>query len=173
MSKHIYKNLDALEPVKKVLTEADEALKDNRRTINTSGMPEVLGAVAGGAIGVGAGLTLVSTLGVAGLGAAGITSGLATLGAIVGGGMVAGIFVAGAPMAILGVSGYALMSHQNKKKLMQAKEALHQEAIRKHDAIIRELNDKINLTEERGQYLGALNILLQQIIKDLEADLAT
>ncbi len=172
MSNQIYKNLDALEPVKKVLTETDEALRDDGRTINTSSMPEMLGAIAGGVIGVGAGLTLVSTLGFAGLSAAGITFGLAALGTVIGGGMAAGIFVAGAPMAILGVGGYALVARQNKKKLMQTKEALLQEAIRKYDVIIRELNDKINLSEERSQYLGALNILLQQIIKDLEADLA-
>lgn len=169
----IYKNLDALEPIKKVLTEADEALKDENRTINTSSMPEVLGAIAGGAVGVGAGLTLVSVSGVvAGLSAAGITSGLAALGALIGGGMLAGIFVAAAPMAVLGVGGYALLAHHNKKKLEQAKETLLQEALRKHDAIIRELNDRLNLSEERITYLTSLNTLLQQIVKDLQADLA-
>lgn len=169
----IYKSLDALEPVKKVLNEADAALKDQHRTIDTSEMPEVLGALAGGAVGVGTGLTLVSVSGtVAGMSAAGITSGLAALGALVGGGMVAGIFVAAAPMALLGVGGYALISHRNKKKLAQVKEAILQEALKKHDALIRELNDKLNLSEERLAYLTALNTLLQQAIKDLQADLA-
>ncbi|OQY16411.1 MAG: hypothetical protein B6I36_10300 [Desulfobacteraceae bacterium 4572_35.1] len=171
--KQVYRNLDALEPIKKILGEADEALNDESRTIETSEMPEILGAIAGGAVGVGAGLTLVYVAGISGLSAVGITSGLATLGSIIGGGMVVGIFVAGAPMAVLGIGGYALLSHRNKKKLKQAKEALLQETLRKYDAIIRELNRKINLSEERAKYLDALNVLLQQIIKDLEADLGT
>lgn len=170
-NKQIYKNLDALEPIKKTLDETEKALNDKSRTIKTSEMPEILGAIAGGAVGVGAGLTLVSVAGISGFSAVGITSGLATLGAILGGGMVAGIFVAGAPMAILSIGGYSLISHRNKKKLKQAKEALLQEALRGHDAIIREMNQKINVTEERTTYLNTLNILLQQAIKDLEADL--
>ena len=170
-NKQIYKNLDALEPIKNILAETDEALNDKSRTIKTSEMPEILGAIAGGAVGVGAGLTLVSVAGISGFSAVGITSGLATLGTVLGGGMVAGIFVAGAPMAILGVGGYSLISRRNKKKLKQAKEALLQEALQRHDAIIREMNQKINVTEERTTYLNSLNILLQQVVKDLEADL--
>ncbi len=170
-NKQIYKNLDALEPIKNTLAETDKALNDKNRTIKTSEMPEILGAIAGGAVGVGAGLTLVSVAGISGFSAVGITSGLAALGTVLGGGMVAGIFVAGAPMAILGVGGYSLLSRRNKKKLKQAKEALLQEALRGHDAIIREINQKINVTEERTTYLNSLNILLQQVIKDLEADL--
>ena len=62
--------------------------------------------------------------GVSGLSAVGITSGLATLGAVIGGGMVAGIFVAGAPMALLGVGGYAFLDLRNKHLLREAKDAL-------------------------------------------------
>ena len=106
----IYKNLPALEPVKKILKEANEALQDTGRTIASSSMPEVLGAIAGGTAGVGAGLVMVYAAGsVVGFSAAGITSGLAALGAILGGGMAAGIAVAAAPAAALGATGYALV----------------------------------------------------------------
>src|SRR5690606_25275110 len=68
----IYQNIAALEPVKRILEEADKALNDRGRTIATSDIPEVLGGIAGGAIGVGVGLTLIYTSGVAGVSAAGI-----------------------------------------------------------------------------------------------------
>jgi len=167
----IYQNIAALEPVKRILEEADKALNDSGRTIATSDIPEVLGGIAGGAIGVGVGLTLVYASGVAGVSAAGITSGLATLGAIIGGGMLAGVFVAAAPMAALGVAGYAVVAKRNKNRLWQTKEALFQDALRKHDAILRELDNRINQSEERNRYLDSLNVLLQRVIEDLRKDL--
>lgn len=168
----IYKNIKSLSPLMGVMGEANAALQDKSRTIKTSEIPELLGAIAGGSVGVGAGFAIVSAAGYTGLSAAGITSGLATLGALVGGGMAAGIFVAGLPMALLGIFGYGLLSRRNKRKLKQLKEALLQEAIKKHDAIIRELNQKANLAEDRMTYLESLNILLQRAVQDLEADLA-
>jgi len=57
---------------------------------------------------------------VAGLSAAGITSGLAAAGAIVGGGMLGGIFVLAAPVAILGVAGYAIAKKRHNAKLAAA-----------------------------------------------------
>lgn len=173
MSKNLlYKNIDSLEPINKVLNEASAAIKDSSRTIKTSDIPEVLGAVTGIGIGGAAGFGLLSILGTSGLSAVGITSGLATAGSIVGGGMVAGIGVLAAPAVLLGVGGYALLSSAKKKKLVQAKEALLQEAIRKHDAIIRELKSNLNKTQDRVDYLNSLNLLLQGAIKDLKADLA-
>src|SRR5690606_2000281 len=124
-------------------------LNDRGRTIATSDIPEVLGGIAGGASRHGVGLTLIYTSGVAGVSAAGITAGLATLGAIIGGGMTAGIFVAAAPMAGLGVAGYAVVAKRNKNRLWQTKEALFQEALQKHDTILRELDNRINQSEER------------------------
>ena len=155
-----------------VVAEANAALQDKSRTIKTSEIPELLGAIAGGSVGVGAGFAIVSAAGYTGLSAAGLTSGLATLGALVGGGMAAGIFVAGLPMALLGVFGYGLLSRRNKRKLKQLKEALLQEAIKKHDVIIRELNQKVDLANDRTTYLESLNVLLQRAVQDLETDLA-
>ena len=78
MTKPLYKNTEALEPVQKIIMEAGAAVSDKTRTIKTSDIPEVLGAVAGIGVGGAAGLGLLSILGVSGLSAAGITSGLAT-----------------------------------------------------------------------------------------------
>jgi hypothetical protein len=167
----IYRNLNALAPVQKVLDEVGCALADKARTIKTSAIPEVLGAVAGSAVGVGIGVAAVSAVGVSGLSAVGISSGLATLGAVVGGGMVAGIFVAGAPVAALGIGGYAVLSWRNNCKLLEAKEALYQEALLKHDAIIKELSGKVELTQQRMEYLNSLNVLLREVIGNLEKDL--
>ncbi|OBZ09044.1 hypothetical protein A8L34_23140 [Bacillus sp. FJAT-27264] len=172
MAKTLYKNTEALIPIQKIVTEAGAAVSDKARTIKTSDIPEVLGAVAGIGVGGAAGFGLLTILGVSGLSAAGITSGLATAGAVIGGGMVAGIGVLAAPAVILGVGGYALLSSNKKKRLVQTKEMLLQEALKKHDAIIRELKNNLNQTQERLEYLNTLNILLQGAIKDLKADLA-
>jgi hypothetical protein len=167
----IYRSLDALEPVKRVLADASHAIDDKSRTIRTSEIPAVLGGVAAGSAGVGIGLVLINTAGVAGFSAAGITSGLATLGVVAGGGMLAGIFVAGAPMAILGMAGYGAVATRNRHVLAQAKEAAFQDAVRKQDAILRELNDRVTLSQERTEYLLTLNARLEEIISNLKADL--
>lgn len=171
--KKIYQSVEALEPIQKVFNEVDEALKDKHRTIKTSGMPEILGALAGGGVGVGVGLTFISVAGsVAGFSAAGITSGLAALGSLVGGGMLAGVFVAGAIPIAIGTGGYQLIKHRNKKKLEETKQVFLEEALRRHDAINRELKPSAYVSIERTEYLNSLNILLRQIIKDLQSDLS-
>jgi hypothetical protein len=57
---------------------------------------------------------------VVGLSASGITSELAAAGALVGGGMVAGIGVLAAPVAILGVAGYAIAKKRKSAKVAAA-----------------------------------------------------
>src|SRR5690242_1438052 len=156
MGKAIYQSLNALEPVKKVLADAGKAIQDKGRTIQTSEIPEILGAVAGVGTGLTIGAAAVSVAGVSGVSAVGITSGLAALGAIVGGGMLAGVFVAGAPMAVLGVGGYAVLHWRNRRILCEAKDALLQDALLKHDAIAKELHGKVELTEHRADYLNSL-----------------
>ena len=47
----------------------------------------------------------------------------------------------------------------------------YKEALRKHEAIIKTKNNEIHTSKERSDYLNSLNILLQQAIKDLKADL--
>jgi hypothetical protein len=80
------------------------------------GLATALGSTAGGA----GSLAALYLLGTTGLSAVGITSGLATAGALVGGGMVAGIGVLAAPVALLGVAGFALANKRKKAKMTAA-----------------------------------------------------
>jgi len=47
----LYKNLEALEPLRRLVVEASEGLSATARTIDTSSMKEILGAAAGAGIG--------------------------------------------------------------------------------------------------------------------------
>lgn len=138
MSKElIYKNIDALKPIEKLVVEASSAITDpSRLKSDDAQMNEAL--VAAGGIGVGGtiGFAALYYGGVAGLSAAGITSGLAAAGALVGGGMTAGIAVIAAPAVLLGIGGYAWVSKRNKRKLLEKKEMLMQEIQRKQNALI-------------------------------------
>lgn len=99
----------------------EEASKETQAVIKTlendyPGVSEGLATALGAGTGAAGSFAALTFLGVSGLSAAGITSGLAAAGAIVGGGMVAGIGVLAAPVAILGVLGYALAKkHKNAK----------------------------------------------------------
>ncbi len=168
--KKIYRNFESLEPINNVFNEVDEALKNKHRTIKTSSMPEILGALAGGGVGVGAGLTLIYVAGsVTGVSAAGISSGLAAL----GGSMLGGVIVAGAIIpATAGFIGYKWINRHNKKKLEEDKQRFLQEALTRQEAINRELKPSAYVSIERTEYLNSLNILLMQIIKDLQSDLS-
>lgn len=168
-----FKSIDSLKMVENVINEAGEALKDKSRLIIDSPIPEVLGAALGAGIGGGVSFAALYTLGTVGLSAAGITSGLAAAGAAVGGGMTAGVFVLAAPVAILAVGGYAVFNHAKNKKLKQEKEQLYQEALRKHDAILKRLHEENEASKERIDYLNSLVILLSRAINDLKEDLAT
>jgi len=168
----IYKNAEALEPINKLLQESSDGISDEERTIQTSSMPEVLGAAVGGGVGAAGSFAALYFLGTVGLSAAGLTSGLAAAGAIVGGGMMAGIGVLAAPVAIFAVGGYAIIAQRNKKRLIQAKEYLLKQIVAKHDAVLRALKRCMDFSEERANYLEALNISLLKAISDLKQDLA-
>ena len=171
MSDKIYKNIDSLKPVQLLNEEAGKALDDSSRTIATSSMPAVLAAALGSGIGAAGSFAALYFLGTVGLGVAGITSGLATAGALVGGGMVCGLGVLVAPVAGLGILGYAIFAGKAKRRLIQAKEALLKAIVAKHDAILREINNHVSRTDERANYLQALNISLTRAINDLRQDI--
>ncbi|EIM1706455.1 hypothetical protein ACSZNH_08045 [Aeromonas dhakensis] len=173
MSKEaIYKNLESLAPVVKVLGEVDKALNDKERIDSDSDdIKEVLAAAGGVGAGAGIGFAGLYFGGMTGLSAAGITSGLAAAGSLVGGGMAAGVAVLAAPAVLLGVGAYALVSQRNKRKLKEKKEMLLQEAMKKQNAIISELRKSSDDNKARADYLTKLNTLLQSIIIDLEGDL--
>jgi hypothetical protein len=159
----IYKNLDALKPVRMLLDEAGSGLLDKTRTIATSSMREVLGAAVGVGAGGALGFAALYGAGTTGLSAAGISSGLAVAGSLVGGGM--------APGAVLGIVGYAVVSRRNQRKLLEAEEMLFQEASRQRDAVIQQMKEESDANQDRLEYLTALNIRLQEVIKNLEVDL--
>ncbi len=103
----------------------EEASKETQAVIKTlendfPGVSEGLATALGAGAGAAGSFAALTFLGVSGLSAAGITSGLAAAGAIVGGGMVAGIGVLAAPVAVLGVLGYALAKKHKNAKLAVA-----------------------------------------------------
>ncbi len=85
--------------------------------------------------------------------------------------MVAGIAVLAAPVAILAVGGYAIISNQNKKRLKQEKEMLVKEIVQRIHQFQNALKNRMDKTEERVRYLEALIIALRRARGDLEHDL--
>lgn len=167
-----FKTLESLDNVKRVLAEAQATLGDTTRTIDTSSIPDVLHAVTGMGVGAVGSFAALYGLGTVGLSAAGITSGLAAAGAIAGGGMAAGVLVLAAPVAVLGVIGYAIAAKKKQKKLMQAKEELLRKAVQMRDGIIQQLKKEVDAAKDRLDHLNSLNVLLQTLVRDLQADLA-
>ena len=86
--------------------------------------------------------------------------------------MVAGIGVLAAPIAILGVGGYALVANKKKKELLVEKKVLLQDAVRKQNMIVEKLSNRIVLQEEKARELESMNIILTGIISDLKGDIA-
>jgi hypothetical protein len=168
----IYETLSALKPIQKLVSEAGAAIDDTARTLFKSDIPEVLGAAGGIGAGAAAGAGILTAGAASGTaGAAALTSGLATAGALIGGGMVAGIGVIAAPAVVLGVAGVWVVARRNKRKLLQAKERLLQEALRKRDALLRELHSTNSSNRERTDYLSGLVTQLQAAVDNLRGDL--
>jgi hypothetical protein len=168
----IYESLSALKPIQKLVSEAGAAIDDKARTLFKSEIPEVLGAASGVGAGAAAGAGILTASAASGTaGAAALTSGLATAGALVGGGMVAGIGVIAAPAVVLGVAGVWAVGRRNKRKLLQVKEMLLQEALRKRDALLRELHSTNSSNYERTDYLSRLVTQLHATVENLQADL--
>lgn len=84
---------------------------------------------------------------------------------------MAGIGVVAAPAVVLGIGGYWFLNKRNANKLAEAKEAVLQEALRKRDAVLREL--KATNTENQGriEYLNRLTAQLVAAIDNLGADI--
>jgi hypothetical protein len=167
-----YPSLGALVPLRKVLDEAGKALHDPSRTLRHSTIPSLLGAGAGAGMGGVAGAAILSGGAASGTaGAAALTSGLAAAGGVVGGGMLVGIAVVAAPAVLLSVSGYALFSIMNRKKLDRERRALLQEAIIKTAAVAGQQRQTAQANHDRAEYLAALNAKLRDIIRNLREDL--
>ena len=173
-----FKSVDALQHIVNVVNESALALGDKKRTMKESSIPEVLAGAFGAGIGGVGSFAALYGLGTVGLSAVGITSGLSTVGvfasSVVGGlvsPMVAGIFVLATPIAVGAGAGVGVASHLKNKQLKQEKERLYKEVLVKHEAIIQALKNEAKENKERQEYLQSLNILLQQVIKDLQKDL--
>lgn len=167
-----FKSLDSLQSVVNVVNEAAIALRDSKRTISQSAIPEALAGAVGAGIGGAVSFTALCVGGsVAGLSAAGISSSLAAAGAVVGGGMAAGVFVLAAPVAALAGGGVYAASKVKTLHLKQEKERLYEEALKKHEAIIQQLKNESDAEKERLEYLQGINVLLQAAIRDLQKDL--
>ena len=166
-----FQSVDALQNVVNVVNESAEALKDKKRTIRESAIPEVLAGALGAGVGAVGSFAALYGLGIVGLSGPGIMTGLAAAGGLVGGGAAAGVLVLAAPVAILAAGGVGVAAHLKHKQLKQEKERLYQEALKKHNAILEALKQESDADKERLDYLNSLNILLQQAIKDLKHDL--
>ncbi len=166
-----FQNMESMQSVVNVVNEASAALNDKNRTISKSTIPEVLAGALGAGLGGAGSFAALYGLGVTGLSAVGITSGLAAAGSFIGGGMVAGVFVLAVPIAGLAAVSVGMASHLKNRQLQEEKERLYKEVLLKHDAIIRAMKAEADANKERMDYLQSLNILLQQAIKDLQADL--
>ena len=146
-TKLLYKNEESLEPINRLINEVAVGLGDKERTIESSSMPEVLGAAIGGGLGAAGSFAALYILGTTGLSAVGITTGLAVAGKVVGGGMVAGIGVLAAPIALGAVGVYALFSRSKAKRLKQIKEQLLKDIIAKHDTVLQHLKNRLNISD--------------------------
>lgn len=166
MSKELDETIASEAGLKKLYADLD-MLNDEVADNFQPAMAAAGGAAAGGAIAFGA----LYGLGVTGLSAAGITSGLAAAGALIGGGMVAGIGVLAAPIAILGVGGYALFQNKKQQRIRALQRDCLAKAIEKQNAIINALQNTNNLNENQVQELKARQLMLLQIINSLEKKL--
>ncbi|ONI47036.1 hypothetical protein AN644_01925 [Candidatus Epulonipiscium fishelsonii] len=170
-----FQNIATLKAVESVINEVNKAIEDEELTIKTSKMSKTLAGIIGASLGGGVGGSIgFSALyfggSVVGLSAAGITSGLAATGSIIGGGMLAGIGLIALPaIALASVGTGVALINSDKKNLLELKKCYYQEALIKRDVISQFL--KMDITDERREYLNTLDILLKVAIKDLEYDL--
>ena len=168
-----FKSLDELEPVEKLIEEADLGIEDSERIIADSGISEALGGALGAGLGAGVGfLGLFYGGSVVGLSGAGIMSGLAAAGGIVGAGAAAGIAVLAAPVVLLGALGVKFAADKKREELENMKKILYRKALEKQTQITELLMKEVAATKERADYLHAVNIMLKKAIQELREDLA-
>ena len=86
--------------------------------------------------------------------------------------MAAGIAVVAAPALLLGLGGYWVVNKHKEAHRREEQEARLQEAIRKHDALLRELQEETNASADRIGYLQHLVGQLQLLIVALRAELS-
>lgn len=170
-----YETFASLDEVKQVINEANRALHTPTSTIKGSPINKALAGVIGGGAGAGIGIGAAGLAGggagLAGGAAAGVPAfcfveaGAAGLGA----GAIAAIVAI--PVVVIGGGAFFWAKWRNKKRLIQEKVRLLQEAIRKRDAIIEELSNDVRKAKAHIEHLVAINTLLQKTIGGLTEDL--
>ena len=169
--KYIYNSKDSLQKVVNLLNDVSLALNDRKRTISESLIPPaVFGAVGTGIGGATSYLALYS-LGTVGVSGSAIMSALGVIGKFFGVKAGVSIVILSLPVALLGISGYAVGAKVRDKYLRQERERLKNIAIEKQYAMIQELKKESKETKERIEYLTKLNIMLESVINDLKKDI--
>lgn len=165
-----YESFASLEEVKQVINEANKALHTPTSTIKGSPINKALVGAIGGGAGAGIGVGAAGLAGGGGAAGGGVLAAHAAAGAAgLGAGAIAAFVLI--PVALIGGGAYCWAKWRNKKRLIQEKVRLLQEAIRKRDAIIAELSNDVRKAKEHIEHLVAVNALLQEKIGALTEDL--
>ncbi len=81
--------------------------------------------------------------------------------------MVVGIGVLAAPIAVLGVAGYAAVNHRKQKRIKQLQRDVLAKAVAKQNAILKKLEHTANLSEKAVRELRDRNAVLAELIRRL------
>jgi len=84
--------------------------------------------------------------------------------------MLLGVAVVAAPAVLLGIGGFAAATYWHNARLDRERRALLQEAIRKHEAVLRQEKAENSRNRERAAYLHTLVIKLEDVIRNLQGD---
>ena len=190
MSKEIFNSKEALLAAEKIITISEKVAQGKLTRItevddekireliengikykknNADEIGGILGAAAGGSLGVAGGFGLITLMSASGTAsAAAVTSGLASIGAVFGGGMLAGIgAILVIPVALAAVGGIVglILSSQNKVGRDRAKKEL----LSKSGRILVEL--KIKAQETNSEFVIGTLLTLKALMNDLSRDL--
>jgi hypothetical protein len=154
-------NEEKLKGVVAIINEADKGLKNKTRTIDDSAIPEELSTA----------LLVKDSIEVRD--SDGKSNGMAVkIIVIIIFAIVASVILGseGFVLAILAAIVLLIMDAKNKAHLNKEKERLLKEVEERHLAVIDALNNEVDASKERRDYLSALNNILKQKRKDLTAD---
>lgn len=153
-----------------LLSEAGEAILDRTRTLSSSTVPDTIRAIAGkvgNSLPTQVGLGALTVGGSAAVDA--VWTGVATAGRLGRDGVRLGWSWFGSQAEEIARYGDSLVSGVRGRSSTET-EALLQDALRKHDALIRELQDRNAASSERLAYLHELLVRLEGAMSGLVAD---
>ena len=163
-----YGSLESLEIVDRICSETDELLVGKRKRRRR--VPLFVGFIIVAALLVFCivlAYVILMNVGKEGLvGSAALTNGLKTL----GGTMVGGVIVVGLIIAVPPILAGCIFFSIRELRYRVEKDYLYKEALRKHSAVIKALQEERNADLDRINQLNELNILLRRIIREFESD---